>query len=84
MQSKDWPDALIESICDTIKERRMELGLSVYAVSQTSGVSQQAIAYYEKRVRRPSVECLAKISWGLDLRLSELVSRAERRLEESV
>jgi transcriptional regulator with XRE-family HTH domain len=49
-------------------------------VSQASGVSQQAISYYEKKPRQPSLECLAKVSKALDWELSKLIAEAERRL----
>jgi len=74
-----WPESLVEAICQEIKIRRVELGLTIYAVSQESGVSQQAIANYEKGVRRPNLECLVRVAKGVKLDLSELVSRAEGR-----
>ena len=75
-----WPDNRLDAICDTIASRREELGLTVYAVSQAAGVSQQAIGYYERKLRRPSVECLAKVARALQWKLSELVAAAESRL----
>ena len=74
------PEKLIEAVCREISRRRKELGMTVYALSQESGVSQQAIANYEKLARRPTLECLAKVASGLSLQLSELVARAEARL----
>jgi transcriptional regulator with XRE-family HTH domain len=74
-----WPESLVEAICQEIKIRRTELGLTIYALSQESGVSQQAIANYEKGTRRPNLECLVRAAKGLQLELSELISRAERR-----
>lgn len=80
MSEQKWPDQLVEAVSAEIKARRLELGLSIYALSQTSGVSQQAIAYYERLHRRPSLEYLAKISKALDIQLSALIRRAEDRL----
>ena len=79
MKRTPWPESLVEAICQEIKIRRVELGLTIYAVSQESGVSQQAIANYEKGVRRPNLECLVRVAKGVKLDLSELVSRAEGR-----
>jgi transcriptional regulator with XRE-family HTH domain len=75
-----WPEALIEAISQEIRLRREELGLTIYALSQASGVSQQGISYYEKGVRRPTLDGLAKVARGLELELSELIARAERRV----
>lgn len=82
MRRKDWPDALIAAICRAIKERRLALNMSIYALSQKSGVSQQAISYYEREMRRPTLEGLAKVSAGLDWELSELISAAEGLLKK--
>lgn len=78
MKRKDWHEILITAICRVIKERRLALGLSIYALSQGSGVSQQAIAYYEKGRRRPTVENLSKVATALGMELSELISLAEK------
>ena len=76
-----WPETLLDAICEAIRERRKKLGLSIYALSQSSGVSQQAIGYYERKQRRPSLECLAKVARALDWELSELVAEAESRID---
>lgn len=80
MKSKDWPDDLISAICAVIRERRASLGLSIYTVSQLSGVSQQAISYFEREMRRPTLESLARLSVSLQLKVSELIALAEKRL----
>ena len=79
MKRGTWPDDLVEAICREIVTRRKELGWSVYALSQASGVSQQAIANYEKGVWRPSLDCLLKVARGLELAPSEFLARAEAR-----
>lgn len=71
---------MIAGISDAIQSQRLSKGYSVYELSQRSGVSQQAIAYYEKQVRRPNLDCLAKIARGLDLQLSELIAVAEKKV----
>jgi len=62
---KDWSERLIVEVCKVLKERRLKLGVSIYHVSQASGVSQQAIANYEKLLRRPTLDCLAKVADAL-------------------
>ncbi|BCU79594.1 helix-turn-helix transcriptional regulator [Luteolibacter sp. LG18] len=77
MNSQDWPESFIRAVCGVIRKRREEMGLSVYYVSQNSGVSQQAIGYIEKGMRRPSFESLVRISKGMNLKLSEIIAEAE-------
>lgn len=80
MTQARWPDTLIDAICSVIREERTNLGYSVYELSQRSGVSQQAIAYYEKLERRPNLECLAKIAKAMDFKTSEIIAMAEKAL----
>ena len=80
MKREPEPDKLVEAICREIPRRRKELGMTVYALSQESGVSQQAIANYEKLARQPTIECLIKVAKGLGLTPSQLLSRAEARI----
>lgn len=81
MKRATWPESLVEAICKEIAIRRAELGLTVYALSQASGVSQQAIANYEKLNRRPSIECLIRVAKGLEFELSDLIRRAEGKVK---
>jgi len=73
----------MEALGKVIAERRVELGMSVYALSQESGVSQQAIANYEKLARRPSLECLIRVARGLEMAPSELMKRAETAVKKA-
>lgn len=82
VRRKDWTDTLITAICRVIKERRLSLDLSIYALSQKTGVSQQAISYYEKGLRRPTIEGLAKVAVGLGCELSELIAIAEAEVKK--
>ena len=59
----------------------MCLGVSVYQVAQESGVSQQAIANYEKQEHRPTLECLMKVSRALGFTPSEIVALAEKKVK---
>ena len=80
MRREPTPEKLIEAICREIARCRKDLGMTVYGLSQASGVSQQAIANYEKLARQPTTECLIKVAKGLGLTPSQLLSRAEARI----
>lgn len=82
-QAQKWSERLVEEACNVLKERRLALGMTIYRVTQESGVSQQAIAAYEKHNRRPMLDCLAKVSDALGLMPSELLAIAEKRVGKS-
>ena len=80
MKRSKWTDDLLYAISIVIQEQRKQREYSVYKLAYRSGVSQQAIGYYEKRIRRPNIECLAKLAAGMDMELSELIKLAENQI----
>lgn len=68
---------LTVEILRLLKKRRLEKNISVYALAQKSGVSQQMIAYVERGERNPTLETVLKIARGLDVSLSKVIKEAE-------
>ena len=62
-----------------LREEREDRGVSVYFLPQESGVSEQTIHNYEKGLRHPTLERLARVSKALGLRTSEIIALAEQR-----
>lgn len=69
-------------IIQLLKEERERRGLSKYAVSQQSGLSQQAVGYMEKGHRIPSLETVLRIANAMDVDLSEIIKRAQKELSK--
>ena len=76
----DWSEKLVNEVCNTLKEQRLSLGITIYQVAQRSGVSWQSISAYEKHTRRPTLDCLAKVAVALDLRASIVLEKAESKI----
>lgn len=68
------------ALCSLLKERRLEIGASVYGVAQASGVTQQAIGNYEKKLRQPTLDCLVKVCGALGITPVQLFQMAETRI----
>jgi len=81
MQSGDWSTELLEALSRVIRAQREEKGMTVYALSQESGVSEQAIHNYEKSLRHPTIERLAHVSRALGLKTSALIALAEEEAD---
>lgn len=71
----------MKSLAVVLREEREAKGVSVYYLSQESGVSEQAIHNYEKGLRHPTLEKLAQVSKALGLKTSEIIAMAERRMK---
>ncbi|MEE0265552.1 MAG: helix-turn-helix transcriptional regulator [Acutalibacteraceae bacterium] len=52
-------------ICDKIKERRLELGLTQLQLSELTGIKKNTISNYENNVSSPSEENIFKIMEAL-------------------
>jgi transcriptional regulator with XRE-family HTH domain len=53
-------------------------GLSMTAVSEQAGLSQQSISYIEREMRIPNLDTLLRISAVLKLDLELIIARARR------
>jgi transcriptional regulator with XRE-family HTH domain len=68
------------AICDQtirlLREERERRGLSKYAVSAQSGITQQTISYMERGLRHPSFETILRIADGIGVNLEDILKRA--------
>ena len=63
---------------------RERLGLTKYAVSTRSGLSQQMIGYVERGMRNPSLETVVRLAAGLGVDLSEIIKLAYKHVAKEV
>ena len=69
------------AIGDAIRTLRKERGLSQEVLSGLAGIARTHLTMIENGVMCPSVETLWKIAQAMDMRLSELLLRAEEKTE---
>lgn len=71
------PDDLTAAIAATLHSARGQLGLSVSALADRSGVSRAMISRIERGGAQPTAVLLGRLSGALGMSLSELLARAE-------
>jgi transcriptional regulator with XRE-family HTH domain len=75
-------DAVRKAVCSRVarilKSERVKQGLSMTAVSEQAGLSQQSISYIEREMRIPNLDTLLRISAVLKLDLELIIARARR------
>lgn len=69
--------AVCLEIIRLLQEERKRKGLSKYALSERSGVSQQMVGYVERGSRRPSLEIVVRLAAGLEANLPSIIKRAQ-------
>jgi transcriptional regulator with XRE-family HTH domain len=67
---------------EIIKQRRMELGLSIRALAKKAGVSNPYICQIEKGDRSFSIDVLLKLSKALNISIDRLLLIEKPKLEE--
>jgi transcriptional regulator with XRE-family HTH domain len=71
---------LLGVLGSTIAQRRQRLRISQQELAERSNVDRAFISNVERGKRNPTFAALAKLSFGLGLRLSRLIAQAEQRL----
>ena len=71
-----------EKICSAVsrilQEERVKQKLSLNALAAKAGLSYQIISYIEREMRTPKLDTLARITFALEIKLSDVLKRAER------
>lgn len=68
---------------ERIRELRERRGLSQDALADRAGISQQAIAHYEKGDRTPAADVLCNIADALGVESDYLLERSESPIREN-
>lgn len=63
---------------------REEKGYSMNQLAQKSGLVVQAVSFVEKRQRKPNIETLARLAFGLGTTPSHLLQLAEQRCKQDI
>jgi transcriptional regulator with XRE-family HTH domain len=78
MSVQDDCSRLAEKVIDLLGEERTRKKLSKYAVAANSGLSEQAIGYIERRMRKPSFETILRLAQGIGVELETVIRKARR------
>ena len=70
-------EAVVAEIIRLLREDRKRRGLSNYAVSQRSGVSQSMLSLVEHRQRNPTMELVLRIADAIDVDLPGVIKKAQ-------
>jgi transcriptional regulator with XRE-family HTH domain len=81
---KNQRDRIIENTRILLRNRRIELGLSMNRTGELAGLSQQTISYVERGLRDPTLATLLRICGALEIDLSEILKNAEKSQQQSV
>jgi transcriptional regulator with XRE-family HTH domain len=76
---KEHREAIAAQVAIILREEREKRSLSMNALAERAGLSQQMVSYVEREMRNPSLETLLRLCGALQLQLSQVLLRAEKR-----
>jgi transcriptional regulator with XRE-family HTH domain len=65
-----------------VREARERLELSQEDLAERAGLHRNAISFFERGERSPSLDSIIAIAKGLDIKPSKLMTRLEKRLQK--
>lgn len=71
-------EAVNARVAELLRARRQALRLSMNAVAQGAGLSQQMVSYVERGMRNPTLETLLRICDVLEVPLEDVIRRARK------
>jgi len=67
---------VIANIAKALRDTRVRKGLSMSAVAERAGLSQQMVSYVERQMRMPTLDTVLRMSEALAIDPSELLRKA--------
>lgn len=68
--------AFCAAVSQALKEERLRRNLSMSAVAERAGISQQMVSYVERGIRKPTLDTVFRIGVALEADLGRLVTAA--------
>jgi len=68
--------AIIAGVAKALRDARVRQGLSMSAVAERAGLSQQMVSYVERQIRMPTLDTLLRMADALQLDLTTILTEA--------
>lgn len=66
-------------VAELLRKERQRRQLSMSAVAERAGLSQQMVSYVERGLRNPTLDTLLRMAAAMKLDLAELLAAAQRK-----
>lgn len=83
MPKHDHLEAVAHAVAAQLRRERLRCNLSMNAVAERAGLSQQMVSYVERGMRNPTLDTLLRMATALDADLAEIIAVAQRQARRS-
>ena len=73
---KKSQQAVCSRVAKILRQEREKKGLSMNAVAERAGLSQQMVSYVEREMRNPTLETALRIAAALEIDFSQVMRQA--------
>jgi transcriptional regulator with XRE-family HTH domain len=70
--------AICSQVARILREERLKQRLSMTALAERAGLSQQSVSYVEREMRIPNLDTLLRITSVLEVDLEKIIARARK------
>jgi transcriptional regulator with XRE-family HTH domain len=77
--AKSTPDLICTSVAHLLREKRVALQLSMYAVAKRARISHSTMTRIENGLMKPTLDMLLRISEAMEIELWPLLKQAEEK-----
>jgi transcriptional regulator with XRE-family HTH domain len=75
--------AVCSRVARILRQEREKRGLSMNAVAERAGLSQQMVSYVEREMRNPTLETVLRIAAALEIDLPRVIQTAQKAASKS-
>ena len=79
-KQKRWRKVSTE-VARLLAEERVRAGLSMSAVAERGGISQQMVSYVEREIRNPTLSTLIRMADAIGVDLADVIREAVKRTD---
>jgi DNA-binding phage protein len=76
-------DAVAAAVAAQFRKERLRRRMSMNAVAEKGGISQQMVSYVERSIRNPTLDTMLRMASALDADLANLIAEALRQSRRS-
>ena len=79
MLDQNQLETIASRVAELLKKERQQRQLSMSAVAERAGLSQQMVSYVERGLRNPTLDTLLRMTAAMKLDLAEVLAAAQRK-----
>ncbi len=76
-------DSTVQAFCaavtQALKDERLRKNLSMSAVAERAGLSQQMVSYVERGIRKPTLDTIFRMSLALEVDLGRIIKSVSKK-----